>query len=280
MILKLYLLIYLRWIHFDRVAKKVNLRTLLKTIVRPIYNNNFGRYLVDKTLKFFWYNKPLRKYFTHNFTSGYLAVGEQNNYCISPEWITLDISNADFNYDIRQHKPFPFADESVTIIYSSHMIEHLPENTCLYFFEEAYRMLKKGGVLRLEGPDTEKLVDEYKKGNELFFINMLSKEEKKQYGKSLQCHDVFVGQISCFIERGVHLPVRITKNEVDEKIKILSPAEFADWCISFQTNEQRQSGGHINSIYLAKLAKALKLSGFKKIHNLSLIHISEPTRPY
>jgi SAM-dependent methyltransferase len=254
----------------------MNLRTALKNIVRPIYNNNFGRYFVDNTLRFFWYNRPLRKYFTRNFTSGYLAVGEQNKYCVSPEWITLDISNADFNYDIREHNPFPFADDSVSIIYSSHMVEHLPENTCFYFFEEAHRILKKGGVLRVEGPDTEKLVEEYKNGNELFFMSMLSKEEKKQYGKSLHFHDVFVGQLSCFIEQDIHLPVRIPKNEVDEKIQILSPSEFADWCISFQTNEQKQSGGHINSIYFDKLEKGLKLASFKKIHHMKVGKSSHP----
>ena len=139
----------------------MNTRLVLKKIIGPIYSNFIGRTVVNNFLRVFWYNRPLRKYFTKNFTSGYLAVGEQNKYCVSPEWVTLDIAGADFCYDIREHKPFPFKDESVSIIYSSHMVEHLPEKTCLFFFKEANRILKKKGVLRIEGPDTEKLVEEY-----------------------------------------------------------------------------------------------------------------------
>ena len=99
---------------------------------------------------------------------------------------------------------------------------------------------------------------------------MLNKEELSRYGKSMHCHDVMVGQLSCFIENGTHVPVKILKDEVDKKIHELSASEFAEWCISFQTDEQRQSGGHISSIYFDKLSNALKLAGFTKIHRVQV----------
>ena len=145
------------------------------------------------------------------------------------------------------------------------MVEHLPYEICSYFFQEAYRLLKNDGILRVEAPDAERLVEEYKKGNEYYFLRMLNNEELSRYGKSLHLHDVMVGQLSCYIENGVHVPVRIPKNEVDEKIETVSAAEFSDWCISFQTDEQRESGGHINTIYFEKLVQALKFAGFTKI---------------
>ncbi len=243
----------------------MSLRAVLKKIVHPLYDYGPTRHLIDCAIRFTWNNRFVRKYFTKNFNSGFLAVGEQNKYCVAPDWITIDIDGADFNYDIREHQPFPFADNSIKLIYSSHMVEHLPEETCEYFFKEAYRLLDNGGLFRLEAPDAERLVEEYKKGNEAFFVSMLSKKEKQAYGKTLFCHDVLVGQLSCFIENDVHVPVKIPKVKVDEQVNKLSPVEFADWCVSLQTPQQKRSGGHIHTIYFAKLEKLLQTVGFTQI---------------
>jgi predicted SAM-dependent methyltransferase len=49
----------------------------------------------------------------------------------------------------------PFAAESVTLIYSEHMLEHLPAHTGARVLREAYRVLAPGGVLRIATPDLE-----------------------------------------------------------------------------------------------------------------------------
>lgn len=44
--------------------------------------------------------------------------------------------------------PYPFADESIDVIYTSHFIEHLDGRTRAKFMDECYRILKTGGKMR------------------------------------------------------------------------------------------------------------------------------------
>jgi len=55
----------------------------------------------------------------------------------------------------------PYADNSVEVIYSSHMIEHLDRSEAKAFLLEARRILRPGGRIRLAVPDLALLVQEY-----------------------------------------------------------------------------------------------------------------------
>ena len=48
--------------------------------------------------------------------------------------------------------PYPFKDNSVDAIFSSHFVEHLDGIERMKFFDECYRILKPGGVMRLMHP--------------------------------------------------------------------------------------------------------------------------------
>ena len=58
-------------------------------------------------------------------------------------------------------KKFNFSNNSVDIIYTSHMLEHLSKNAANHFIKECNRVLKKGGILRIVVPDMKKIVDDY-----------------------------------------------------------------------------------------------------------------------
>ena len=58
-------------------------------------------------------------------------------------------------------KRFNFASNSVDIIYSSHMFEHLSRDSAKNFIKESHRVLRKGGILRIVVPDLKKRVDDY-----------------------------------------------------------------------------------------------------------------------
>jgi len=49
----------------------------------------------------------------------------------------------------------PELDDSVALIYCSHTLEHLDADSSLRFIKECYRILKKGGVLRVALPNTK-----------------------------------------------------------------------------------------------------------------------------
>lgn len=64
----------------------------------------------------------------------------------------------------------PYASESIEVIYTSHMLEHLSREQGGGVVREAYRVLRAGGILRVVVPDLEQAVENYverkKKGGE------------------------------------------------------------------------------------------------------------------
>jgi SAM-dependent methyltransferase len=55
----------------------------------------------------------------------------------------------------------PYACNSVEVVYSSHMIEHLDRREAEAFLLEVKRVLRPGGIIRLAAPDLARLVREY-----------------------------------------------------------------------------------------------------------------------
>lgn len=58
-------------------------------------------------------------------------------------------------------KRIPHAASSVSVVYSSHMLEHLERRRAGLFIAECHRVLAPGGTLRLALPDFDKLVVRY-----------------------------------------------------------------------------------------------------------------------
>lgn len=58
-------------------------------------------------------------------------------------------------------KGLPLPMNSVSVFYSSHVLEHLDQIDANIFLEEAYRVLLPGGVIRLAVPDLRKQVAKY-----------------------------------------------------------------------------------------------------------------------
>lgn len=75
------------------------------------------------------------------------------------DYISFCKSNNILFMDVR--KKFPFPDESIDIIYTSHMLEHLTKDQASFFLYESKRVLRKGGFLRIVIPDLEKLIHDY-----------------------------------------------------------------------------------------------------------------------
>jgi SAM-dependent methyltransferase len=58
-------------------------------------------------------------------------------------------------------KGIPFLDESIDVVYHSHMLEHLDREVASAFMQEVLRVLKPGGIQRIVVPDLERLCREY-----------------------------------------------------------------------------------------------------------------------
>jgi SAM-dependent methyltransferase len=56
-------------------------------------------------------------------------------------------------HDVRKGLPYP--DDSLSYVYSSHLLEHLHADEARAFLSECFRVLMPGGILRLAVPDLE-----------------------------------------------------------------------------------------------------------------------------
>ena len=85
-------------------------------------------------------------------------------------WVNIDLSDkADITLDLRE--PLPFQNNSCSLIYSEHFLEHLdyPDHVS-NLLKECKRVLKKGGVFSVAVPDIELVLTAYVKGgNEEYY---------------------------------------------------------------------------------------------------------------
>lgn len=90
-----------------------------------------------------------------NVGSGDWSCDGWTNLDYPTKWYAGSQSHHKFiPYDIRSQN-LPFKNESVDLIYSSHVIEHIENEHIENFFKECYRVLKHGGGGRLCCPDAE-----------------------------------------------------------------------------------------------------------------------------
>ncbi|MBW4626554.1 MAG: methyltransferase domain-containing protein [Brasilonema octagenarum HA4186-MV1] len=96
----------------------------------------------------------------------------------SSQWINIDFHSQDKNvikYNLL--KPLPFPDNSLDVVYSSHVIEHFSKEEGERIIEECFRILKPHGILRIVVPDLEQTCSEYLRIMEMTDIE----EAKNQY---------------------------------------------------------------------------------------------------
>jgi len=58
-------------------------------------------------------------------------------------------------------KRFPFADDSIDFVFSSHMLEHLGPDQGRQCLAEVHRVLRPGGIVRISVPDLDRLMVSY-----------------------------------------------------------------------------------------------------------------------
>jgi hypothetical protein len=180
-------------------------------------------------------------------------------------------TDADRVVNLRESQELPFADGSQSILYTAHMIEHLPDPVLEPFFAECARILRPGGWLRLEAPDAEKVLNGYRSGDHAMFRYFCEQnlknlcEDRKLSPEFAELHVVMIGILSCHLTDGALTPVLASKDEVESRARSMGPEEFTRWCVSLQTPAQYASGGHISAIFFSKLERLLKAVGFSLV---------------
>lgn len=95
---------------------------------------------------------------------------------LHPAWTNVDTysdhykaNKIDIDWDITKRKRMPVSSGSANIVYSSHTIEHIDDESASHMFKESFRILKKGGIIRITCPDQELALKAYIRNDHLFF---------------------------------------------------------------------------------------------------------------
>jgi predicted SAM-dependent methyltransferase len=99
-------------------------------------------------------------------------------------WVNVDANfvtaKIDIWADIRG--TLPFKSDSLSAIYSHHVIEHLPDRNLPFHFAEMFRVLRAGGVIRLGGPNADMAIDKFK-ANDFEWISDLPDKRNSNGGR-------------------------------------------------------------------------------------------------
>lgn len=91
-------------------------------------------------------------------------------------------------------KRIPHADGAVSVIYSSHMLEHLDRSEAARFMRECHRVLEPGGILRIAVPDLLPLARAYVAGGSAdAFLSACVLELDKPRGFKGRLHQAIFG---------------------------------------------------------------------------------------
>jgi len=81
---------------------------------------------------------------------------------IANGWVNIDFYSADRRVErVNLLKGFPYPDNSFDVVYSSHVVEHFTLDQASFILQEAWRILKPGGIVRIVVPDLAETCKEY-----------------------------------------------------------------------------------------------------------------------
>lgn len=72
-------------------------------------------------------------------------------------WLNTDLSAPPGVMQMDATQPFPFGDRTFALLFTEHMIEHVPYEGGLAMLRESHRVLQDGGTIRVVTPDLTSL---------------------------------------------------------------------------------------------------------------------------
>lgn len=173
------------------------------------------------------------------------------------DWINIDfVSN---NEHVKTHNllnGIPINNDSIDVVYHSHLLEHFSKEDGFCFIQECYRVLKKDGIIRIAVPDLEIIAKEYLK-NLLLAIEG-DKEAKNNYEWiKLELFDQMMrnesgGEMLKYLHQPVISNETYVFNRIGLEGKIIRKS-FLDKPISFYKTERTQLKASGLKIILKKI---------------------------
>src|SRR3989338_3615683 len=99
--------------------------------------------------------QSIKKYlYDHHIKKLHLGCGTT----ILPSWLNSDLFGNNKRIFLDAAKRFPFPNNTFDYVFSEHLIEHLTYAKGMSMLQECFRVLKKGGKIRVATPDLSFLI--------------------------------------------------------------------------------------------------------------------------
>jgi ubiquinone/menaquinone biosynthesis C-methylase UbiE len=220
----------------------------------------------------------------YNIGAGKFSHPYWTNIDYISEWYSTNNSYTlkGIQYDLLSLEHIPVESNSAEVIYSSHTIEHINNEAAQNMFNESYRMLKKGGILRLTTPNINLLYRAYCENDRDFFYWINEESARASTEKAMARHKLNIPFSKASISQIFLLQFASSASMVhsdgaserisDEKLRNLFeelPFEAVlDYCTKLCPIEiqRKYPGNHINWWNKDKMFNMLEKSGFKNIY--------------
>jgi len=195
-------------------------------------------------------------------------------------WISIDADvrkRADYRIRISEDTVLDMLDDdSIDLIYSSHLIEHLTDEAVQQLFSEAYRILRKQGGLRVVASDAIYYLYSYMYGKqEAFFKDEYAVGEGRTFYETvkletgnidiLKPHNLLCTMFCCYTDHPQYCHV-FDKEQVEKILKEEGVDAFIEWCSSHY--DRTRPGGHCNGFYSEKVIRMMRRVGFRRTYHM------------
>lgn len=224
--------------------------SFMKKLGTLIYRRTFDRYFV----------LLMKHIFKPHHNERYINIGGGQWYY--PRWENVDYyankAYVDYCLDLRTKNKLPFQDECAALIFSSHFFEHISDEDCLFVLGECYRILKRGGTIRISVPDMEKAFTAYRNNDHNFFCS----EGVSFKGNTIERK--LVNVFASYAKEGYSGGPLVSVAEVRNKLQELDKYSFCRWCVS-RIPKDAPYKAHVNAYNFDKLKDFLDEIGFQDI---------------
>ena len=202
-----------------------------------------------------------------------INIGSGNWSCSG--WTNLDFPSDHYKEAQKRHKiiPYniredniPFDDNSVDVIYTSHVIEHIENEYIQRMFAECFRTLKKDRIIRIACPDAEFLYEISKHKTDYWVWRW------RKGLSSLKKYYITTGNIPRnvdFLVREIATPklLYFRKNQTDylHNFQSLDMLDFFEYLTGDLKYCGETPGDHINWWTFAKVKNMLNEAGFHSV---------------
>jgi len=166
----------------------------------------------------------------------------------------------DYNINLVTYPKLPISESQVDLIISAHCLEHVGDKPAQNVFNEAYRILKRGGIFRLVLPDADLIYGAYKR-NDIEWFRSVDKRNRnedwpieKHYFKFLSAY--YMGKIDNHVVR--------------KDAEVLPKEEFFEKYHKEVIDYSDSVSGHITWFNYDKVERMARAAGFTDIHRSTL----------